>query len=90
MLVVGCGHEKSQTVMAWLARVVCGLVLGCFGQRRNVRGVFFGESRCGGLDPSWGTTKGSEQQSIREFGHGDVLMLCFVIQDGDKEPGDCR
>lgn len=77
--------------MAWLARVVLGAgVLGCFGQRRNVRGVFFGESRGGGLDPSWGTTKGIEQQSIRELGHGDVLMPGFVIQDGDKEPRDRR
>lgn len=57
------------------------LVLGCFGQHRNCRGIFVGESRCGGLDPSWGTTKGSEQQLIRELGHGDVLMLGFVIED---------
>ena len=41
-------------------------------------------------DPSWGTTKGTEQKIVREFGHGDLSVLCLVIQNADEEPADVR
>ena len=41
-------------------------------------------------NPSWGTTKGIEQKIVREFCHGDLSVLCFMVEDRNEKPADVR
>ena len=71
---------------------VCAAVGFCWGLCRlrwHRDGIFRNsEVRC--LGPSWGTLKGVAQEFIHELGHGNSAAFAFVVQGGDKEPGELR
>ena len=81
--------QKCQAVMTWLCVPLFGFCWGLCRLRWH-RDGFFRETqvRCHG--PSWGTLKSVAQEFVREFGHGNSAAFGFMVQGGDKEPGELR
>ena len=81
--------QKCQAVMTWLFVPLFGFCWGLCRLRWHRDGIFREfQIRC--LGPSWGTLKSLAQKFIHELGHGNSAAFAFMVQGGDKEPGELR